>query len=862
MYDLILVGGTGQRFGMVLGWLCLLGLAKPPRQILIIDAEDEEKSITAKNLKLVFSWFVEDENFQRYTPYLLSAGNKVGDQLDLAQNQQSKKIWDLCFTQQETDEVIEQGFMANPKLGATVFTHLMCKNLTRPLDRFLDQKSGQRVPVMIAGSVAGGTGAGLIYTIAQQCRSTLPAEVSIFGMIYTNYLSLPADKLELERKLDQNSRCGTDFLWRMYASTDTGEYPFNVLTFIGPPEFYKATQASEEMHPYPGFLLGVSQMADGCLRMQNEVDESRKRQNNSSPGIQLLAVRQSRENYLFGSDLIFDSSNNKSKITVDDFESYLVTTNKQLMDMKNHPWHLATNGLFPKRKITTPVWKTILQDGKFSKTKYNESMNHVKNKIQQIQNFIYGQNQHSFRDWMHQLSHHGLKRDNTSEVSPRISSKNWVDCLGVHDGNANRLAISWINDVMQQQIKNQTLEKKSDANLCWAFPYPCMQKATSFGRHQQIITSRKELPDIIFSRRSTQEPSDNSILLEETGSNFPTPLGRVEFVRRILRNDIQANNNKKSHIWEKTRALWSAVVLGWVDIIIHDLEINIGDSISHVIHKITNQKYMQTVKISKSFNTPVRLKNISSDAYIGAWDRECGFWIGVDDIQNNFTSQTIDVILDCLKNNPRDEIKAILTLQLWQEDLSQKIFNNDNLILSIIKSIVLHRSSHLQQSYTTLWEELKNSFNRDHIATCGPVFIQSENSEPDSDILYLYRYEYMRSIRRLIFAGVVAGSDNMTSFRVERNIASSDYIYYDLHSLQEVARLRFDSRQQDKLTSQISHKVRFGCLDLKISDSLTIGRKPDISNDKFNSSLPDGLAVVASHLSQQPHHIDKPDLLW
>jgi len=38
-YTLVLVGGTGQRFGLGLGYLNLLGIAKMPDRVVVVDAE-------------------------------------------------------------------------------------------------------------------------------------------------------------------------------------------------------------------------------------------------------------------------------------------------------------------------------------------------------------------------------------------------------------------------------------------------------------------------------------------------------------------------------------------------------------------------------------------------------------------------------------------------------------------------------------------------------------------------------------------------------------------------------------------------------------------------------------------------------
>src|SRR5690349_14530191 len=124
-YTLVLVGGTGQRFGLGLGYLNLLGIAKMPDRIVVVDAEGASRPnpVTTTAAKLL-RFGQASISFKHIRPY---PSNGSTGELTVSHCVETggSELFPLCYSTDETKLSISDGFYATPKLAALVFRGLV-----------------------------------------------------------------------------------------------------------------------------------------------------------------------------------------------------------------------------------------------------------------------------------------------------------------------------------------------------------------------------------------------------------------------------------------------------------------------------------------------------------------------------------------------------------------------------------------------------------------------------------------------------------------------------------------------------------------------------------------------------------------
>lgn len=174
----ILIGGTGQEFGLTAATLSLLGVVPAPQRCVLIDADGKGelyKSL-ADALDLVryarFAGAGAEDPLLRIVP-LEPIAHRREHTLDAAFGEDPHLQALYASTRRQLDT--SDGFKAEPQLGSASFFK-PAFDPKSPFRMTLQQLSqlGSHL-VCIVGSVAGGTGSGLWQLVARLVRQLLPS---------------------------------------------------------------------------------------------------------------------------------------------------------------------------------------------------------------------------------------------------------------------------------------------------------------------------------------------------------------------------------------------------------------------------------------------------------------------------------------------------------------------------------------------------------------------------------------------------------------------------------------------------------------------------------------------------------------
>ena len=212
---LIAVGGTGQHVALAASRLVFLG-ALPPMELAAIDADDsQELSISLKT----FGNTIEAD----YTAHPLANGGKIYNPFDKAVREDPefqdlflntyldpphKDVFEVCFDEVSAGIHVKDGMFGRPSVGATIFAHNKETQLKPVFERASLSNS-----IIVAGSIVGGTGAGLIHQLVK----TIDRGHRVYGVIFSRWFNVPrgvAKQTINDGTLDRNMRYGLDYFSR------------------------------------------------------------------------------------------------------------------------------------------------------------------------------------------------------------------------------------------------------------------------------------------------------------------------------------------------------------------------------------------------------------------------------------------------------------------------------------------------------------------------------------------------------------------------------------------------------------------------------------------------------------------------
>jgi len=199
---LITGGGTGAKVAEAFVHLCAAGSGPKEAHILLVDSDTNngnlqraERAVTSYKRMQRWSWSVQADLSKKWYNRLGVGGESIGTHLFetslqlhrltrpiktvidgglrnvASQDKNMTQVLDLLYDAEEQQATCEDGFRARPNLGCLLLSDHLNEHLEAEVSSFLDAiantLSARRsvVPIVVAASVFGGTGASLLPVI-------------------------------------------------------------------------------------------------------------------------------------------------------------------------------------------------------------------------------------------------------------------------------------------------------------------------------------------------------------------------------------------------------------------------------------------------------------------------------------------------------------------------------------------------------------------------------------------------------------------------------------------------------------------------------------------------------------------------
>ncbi|MCP4367385.1 MAG: hypothetical protein GY797_04605 [Deltaproteobacteria bacterium] len=185
------VGGTGQQIALAYQKFAYLCGYEESMELHILDSDGSEEGITREFFADTVIRYdpIEDDTYLFEDIFIR---NPKGD---------VKKILNLLFNEKELSTRVSKGMYGNPSVGATTFInslttydkkekdqqeHYSTTDKTkRTFDEFMNfiASIGDGSNVVVCGSLAGGTGAGILPILAKHIKEKIGCRVGIIGFL-------------------------------------------------------------------------------------------------------------------------------------------------------------------------------------------------------------------------------------------------------------------------------------------------------------------------------------------------------------------------------------------------------------------------------------------------------------------------------------------------------------------------------------------------------------------------------------------------------------------------------------------------------------------------------------------------------
>jgi hypothetical protein len=189
---LIAVGGTGQHVALAVSRLVFIGALPRPLELAVIDADDNEVLSTSlrtfgNTVKSPYTRHPLD-NFESFNSPVKKTANTQVQFHELFPGHDPKSperdLFDLFFEESSATVRVSDGMFGRPSVGATIFAYNRESQLMPVFE-----KSRLANDIFIAGSMVGGTGAGIIHQLVK----SLPPKKKKYGLIFLRWFRSPSE---------------------------------------------------------------------------------------------------------------------------------------------------------------------------------------------------------------------------------------------------------------------------------------------------------------------------------------------------------------------------------------------------------------------------------------------------------------------------------------------------------------------------------------------------------------------------------------------------------------------------------------------------------------------------------------------
>jgi hypothetical protein len=711
-YTLVLVGGTGQRFGLALGYLNLLGACTMPSQVVVIDAEGlgSAPNRVTRQMRDLLQFGEPNMRFIDHLPFYARDGGGDATIGNCIARLSESRLFPLCFSESEARTSIAQGFYAMPKLASVVY-HAQLAQHQRETDGAFDhmpQQDGAR-RVIIVGSVSGGTGAGIIREVARRFRAENANQV--IGIVFTRYLDLRASNAGPSNDdLDTNSRIGTGFLLDDTAS------PFDLITFVGPPDgqpYSEALDANQSAlpHPFFGLLLACTLVTDGgdaywerraTVRLNDRAERDEDVRLRHAFTVRKGAVSLTQDDIFFPLRAT-DAGIGPRYLRLSDAREAAALAQAELERWKDdYPLPAAVDGwsLFVRRKLTPTLHDTFGKERGTDRARRSEIVK------------MWGELTGSggaidvaragladFGTWLDGMAGSLKPCDGTNAWRT-----DWKDALQLQVGKEG-VAQSFCRDVARAQWQSLRGPDARAQEPVYLYPY----KRAAGGRVP--IGMVEELGDVPAVPRVRDE-------------SYATPLARARAFARLL-EDGDAGARQIS------QALWCGVALGWLALRTEDLKAG-SDFERHVVamNGDSHTRFTGLVSVADTPALPDALRRYRGQI-VGATHWSCGLWPGL----RKDALKALAEVSHALGPSEFEEARGVLAL--WRDDVLCRhaaIALRDQCWYEEVCRIVASNGTVVRPDHC-------------EIRTIGPVRLSVDGQAAKLESIYLYTVEGNRAAR-------------------------------------------------------------------------------------------------------------------
>ena len=832
-YSLILVGGTGQRFGVALGYLYNLGLAPAPKHIFVIDAEghSESKGSVTDQLETLFDASVKVE---RILPYQRKTAEQVRFKHAVAHY--GHPLWPLCFTTEDEELNLTHGFYAKPKIAATTFGRMLSykDEPGNALGSLFRTKFDQQL-VCLVGSVSGGTGAGLLQGLA---RSLKEHTKQLVGVIFSRYLSLrDIDQAPEDHELESNSWSGLQYMFEHHKAL------FHQCFFLGPPvggNFPKAE--SDRLHPFIGFLNSALLLSDGGFQLQQYLTQNKV---GGAAEQSLLSIMAGRSTpWFYGEDILIPNNEKgelSNAIDLNQVYHMLPRVRQAVEEFIRFDFVKAVNSvaLFCRQRMGPVVFDTLKESsgGVLSRTT-----------VQTFQNALLKMGEHTikaideFHKWLDALQKNGQIK--FQDVTNDTNSSHWSESIGrlnlASQTEPKEFAQEWLRQVCKAQWIGRNLDNKVRARKCesWHLPY-------EIGVHPEAAEDSLRF----WTFRTLSHPPKLSHSGRFEGMHFPTPLGEVFAFEHSLRHQLEHLEDTTD--LRKAERLWLWLALGWIKLEVftnEDYNLDFDRAIIECERDPDRRREIEGFQFGLIYLNTSLQRELNFKKPLGMSYPATGLWSGV-----GRTDQNVERVIEALDKKFSQEktyrVRAVSVLKAWLQSLQK----DRGVVLDIDEQVTW------LQVVTRITNQHKQipPMKSEHLKTTNPCQLKvwrilDGSQKEDYELLYPFSYDAWRAIRRRILATLIADK----TIRFESSGKSGHFLWKG-----NVVASITTTQYSRKGIIDWDKSFREGFLALDLGETLPLGLA---KQSKLSLELADALHLEddINNWLRTHNGMQRPDLLW